>query len=335
MRSEALGLRWYDGSFAGGSFEETKTMHARDMFGPADSDNLPAAPAALATPFAWPQSGLEPMPWFPFTVAASRGHATAAARVAQRTERAYWYLRRLFAFTPRFRLLVLGRDDWARYAEVPTFGVPHLTAGGHLIVGSEPAAAWHGVSRELAALLPATKLRALVKVHGPDRSYPAGPDLAGVADALLAHEVAHLFAAQANLAFPRRWLAEAFANYALVAVLGETDTAALHRVGTLADATASLTDATPTLAEYEAAEGALDIMPSVLVQLGLTRGVFAAYAQAQVEPLARWFAQARVAPGFPGTDLADAELARMLDRDVHPAIGALVADRRPQVAKAA
>ena len=163
---------------------------------------FPAAPAALATPFAWPQSGLEPMPWFPFTVAASRGHAAAAARVAQRTERAYWYLRRLFAFTPRFRLLVLGRDDWARYAEVPTFGVPHLTAGGHLIVGSEPAAAWHGVSRELAALLPATKLRALVKVHGQDRSYPAGPDLAGVADALLAHEVAHLFAAQANLVVP-------------------------------------------------------------------------------------------------------------------------------------
>ena len=310
-------------------------MHARDTFGPADPDAHPASPAALATPFAWPQSGLEPMPWFPFTVAASRGHATAAARVAQRTERAYWYLRRLFGFTPRFRLLVLGRDDWGRYAEVPTFAVPHLTAGGHLIVGSEPAAAWHGVSRELAALLPAAKVRALVKVHGQDRSFPAGPDLAGVADALLAHEVAHLFAAQANLAFPRRWLAEAFANYALVAVLGETDTAALHRVGTLADATALLADATPTLAEYEAAEGSLDIVPSVLVQLGLTRGVFAAYAQAQAEPLARWFAQARAAPFVPGAHVADAELAQMLARDVHPAVGALVADRRPQVAKAA
>jgi hypothetical protein len=310
-------------------------MHARDLFGPADPDILPFGTTTLATPFAWPQSGLEPMPWFPFTVAASRGHAAAAARAAQRTERAYWYLRRLFGFTPRFRLLVLGPEDWARYAEVATFGVVHIAAGGHLIVGSEPAAAWHGVSRELAALLPAPKLRALVKVHGQDRTYPAGPDLAGVADALLAHELAHLFAAQAKLVFPRRWLAEAFANYALVAVLGETDTAALHLVGTLADATATLADATPTLTDYERADGALDIVPSVLVQLALTRGVFAAYAVAQAEPLARWFAQSRIALPSPGTPVADAELAQMLARDVHPAVGALVADRRPQVAEAA
>jgi hypothetical protein len=316
-------------------------MHARDMFGPADPDALPSVPsvpsfpAALATPFAWPQSGLEPMPWFPFTVAASRGHAAAAARVAQRIERAYWYLRRLFGVTPRFRLLVLGPDDWARYAEVPTFGVVHLTASGHLIVGSEPAAAWHGVSRELAALLPTATRRALVRVHGQDPTYPAGPDLAGVADALLAHDVAHLFAVQANLVFPRRWLAEAFANYALVAVLGETDTAALHLVGTLADPTASLADATPTLLEYERAEGALDVMPSVLVQLALTRGVFGAYAMAQAKPLARWFAQSRAASPGPDGPVDDAELAQRLARDVHPAIGALVADRRPPVAKAA
>ena len=311
-------------------------MHARDIFGPSDSDPgtaaFPANPAALATPFDWPQSGLEPMPWFPFTVAASRGHAIAAARIAQRTERAYWFLRRLFGFTPRFRLLVLGPDDWARYAQAPTFGVAHVTTGGHFIVGSEPAAAWHGVSRELAALLPAASLRALLKVHGRDPAYPAGPDLTGVADALIAHEVAHLFAAQAGATFPRRWLAEAFANYALVTVLGETDTAALHRVGTLADATAALADATPTLAEFEAAEGTLDVMPSVLVQLALTRGVFAAYAHAHAEPLARWFAASRVATD---AHVDEGELAEMLARDVHPAIGALVADRRMQVAMAA
>ena len=310
-------------------------MHARDIFGPADPDAVAALPAALATPFAWKQSGLEPMPWFPFTVAASRGHAVAAARIAQRTERAFWYLRRLFGFTPRFRLLVLGPADWDQYAEIPTYGVAHVTGDGHLIIGSTPAAAWHGVSRELADLLPAATVRTLVKVHGSDALYPAGPDLGGVAEALIAHEVAHLFATQARASFPRRWLAEAFANYALVAVLGETDTAALHRVGTLAEATAALADATPTLDEYEAADGALDPMPSVLVQLALTRGVFAAYAQAHAQPLARWFAASRVIPAESTRTMNARDLRTALSRDIHPAIGALVDEPRVLVAKAA
>ncbi len=310
-------------------------MHARDIFGPADPDTVAALPTALATPFAWKQSGLEPMPWFPFTVAASRGHAVAAARIAQRTERAFWFLRRLFGFTPRFRLLVLGPEDWDDYAEVPTYGSAHITRDGHLIIGSAPAAAWHGVSRELADLLPAATVRALVKVHGSDPLNPAAPDLAGVADALVAHEVAHLFAMQARASFPRRWLAEAFANYALVAVLGDTDTAALHRIGTLAEATAALTDATPTLAEYEAAEGALDPMPSVLLQLALTRRVFSAYAQAQAQPLARWFTASRVASADSLRVQSEREIKTVLSRDVHPAIGALVDEPHLVVAKAA
>lgn len=309
-------------------------MHARDMFGPPDTDALPALPAALATPFAWPQSGLEPMPWFPFTVAASRGHAATAARIAQRTERAFWYLRRLLGFTPRFRLLVLGEADWANFAEVPTFGTTHVTSDGHLVVGSKPAAAWHGVSRELAGLLDPASLRALRKVHGADPAHPAGPDLTEVAEALIAHELAHLIAMQAGSSFPRRWLAEAFANYALVAVLGETDAASLHRLGTLAEAGATLADATPTLGEYEAADGMLDAVPSVLLQLALTRGVYDAYAQAQGEPLARWFAASRMAGGAT-TNVSDRELAVTLARDIHPSIGALFAASQQPVAKAA
>src|SRR3954468_23469496 len=106
-------------------------MSPQDLFGTANH----ALAKALAKPFAWPASGLEPLPWFPFTVAASRGQLHAPARIAQRTERAYWYLRRLFRFTPRFRLLVLDRADWSKHAEVATYGMSHFTATGNLVVG--------------------------------------------------------------------------------------------------------------------------------------------------------------------------------------------------------
>src|SRR5512145_1513623 len=116
----------------------------------------PSVPTAA--PFAWRASGLEPLPWFPFTVAASRGQAAIAELVARRAERAYWHLRRLFGFTPRFRLLVLDAADWPRFGDTPAYGVAHFTAGAHLIVGATPAEAWHEVSRRFAAHLPAAVL---------------------------------------------------------------------------------------------------------------------------------------------------------------------------------
>lgn len=297
-----------------------------------------ASAAALSRPFAWPRSGLEPLPWFPFTVAASRGQIAVAADIARRTERAYRYLRSLFDFTPRFRLLVLDATDWAQFAEVPTYGISHFTANGHLIVGAQPASAWHEVGRHFAAKLPAADLRGLVAAHGRDPVFPAGPDLSDVADMLVAHELAHLIAAQAGAAFARRCLAEAFANYALVAVLGKTDPAGLHRVRTLTDAALLLADATPTLREFDDGEGTLDPVPSVLAQLALTCSVLIAYAAAGDQPLARWFAIARAAGGRKSPPDADHELGRLLTQDVHPAIGHLAtqcASWRSPVASAA
>ena len=277
---------------------------------------------ALATPFAWPASGLDPLPWFPFTVGVSRGHAKAGERVAQRTERAYWHLRKLLGVVPRFRLLVLAPGDWAQYADVEAFGACHATGDGHLVVGTEPADAWHEVSRFLALHLPGPALRTLVKAHGADAQHPTAPDLGGVADALVIHEVAHLVAAQSGAAFPRRWLAEAFANYALIAALAETEPAMLHRIGSLAEATRVLAEATPGVAEFEAADGTLEPAHAVLTQLALTRAAFAAYADAGVVPLQRWFAAAQEGRTEPD---ADHELGRMLAR-IHPALAALAPD---------
>lgn len=288
--------------------------------GESSGDERPVGPAkALATPFAWPASGLDPLPWFPFTVAVIRDATVAGERAAQRTERAYWHLRKLFGVAPRFRLLVLAPADWPRYADEAAYGVGHATRAGHLVIGTEPAVEWHAVSRFLAQHLPAAASRQLVKVHGPDRLHPTAPDLAGVADALVAHELAHVMARQAGAAFPRRWLAHAFANYALVAVLAETEPAALHRLGSLAEATRSLADLTPTVAQFEVVDGALAPAQAVLAQLALTRAAFAAYAEANVAPLQHWFAAARSGGQDP---IADHGIARHLHR-IHPALAAL------------
>lgn len=161
--------------------------------------------------------------------------------------------------------------------------------------------------------------------------HPDAPDLAGVAEALIAHELAHLIADQAGASFPARWMAEAFANYALVAVLGGTDPLGLHRIATLAEAGSLLAGDTPTVAEFEAARHTLGPVASVLVQLAMTRHAFAAYADAQAEPLARWFAMARE----PREPDADHELGRWLARDVHAAFAPLARDARRSLARAA
>src|SRR4029079_6140813 len=92
--------------------------------------------------------------WCTCTLAKSRGQVRVPARVAQRAERAYWHLRKLLHFTPRFRLLVLDRADWASFAEVPTYGMSHFTAAGNLVVGCETADAWRDIGREIARRLP-------------------------------------------------------------------------------------------------------------------------------------------------------------------------------------
>ena len=238
-------------------------------------------------------------------------------------------MRRLLRFTPRFRLLVLSREDWPRFAEVAAYGIPHFTAAAHLVVGSEPADAWNDVSRELASHLPSTALRSVCNVHGAHPVHRDAPDLRALADALMAHELARVIADQARAAFALPWLKDAFANYALVAVLGETDPAALHRLGTLAEATRELASITAHPSKL-AARPKPSPFEAVLVQLALTRAAYVTYAQERGAALARWFDLARK----PGSE-SRGDIARVLSHDVHPAIGALAVAWDREIAQAA
>lgn len=272
---------------------------------------------ALAAEREAPAAGLTPLPWFPFEVVASPSCRRAAARIARRAERAYWYLRHALDFTPRrLRLVVLDRDAWHEHAETCEFGLMHVNVAGDLIVGAEPAEAWSDISAWFAEHLDKRALGLLTSVHGQDlRTH--GPALGVLAEALIAHELAHVFAESAGVRFPRRWLAEAFANYAMVAVLGETDPLGLRRLGSLAEAAEALPEHTPPLAQFEAEFGRMDVMASVLAQLALTRGVYQTYAAAQAAPLGRLFRMfaTSAAPGM--TTSGDHDLMRALSMHAH------------------
>jgi hypothetical protein len=168
-------------------------------------------------------------------------------------------------------------------------------------------------------LAPAACAR-LRDVHGVDPVNGRGPALGTLAETLIAHDLAHRLARDTDVAFPRRWLEEAFANLALVVVLGETDPAGLHLVGSLAEAAAALDDDLPTLSEFETEFGRMDVGRSVQAELMITRAAYAAYAQHGANALARLYA-AFAAPR--DTRDADYELGRMLARRVHPAIAAI------------
>lgn len=290
---------------------------------PSQATSASTSPAD-PTPFPWPTSGLSPLPWFPFTVASSRDTTAAAERIATRTERAYWHLRKRLGELPRFRLLVLDRTDWPRFADRGEYGLSHFTAGGNLVVGSGPAAAWHDVSRELDRRLPEGVARGLVRTLGPDPRHGSGADLSLVAESLVAHDLARFLADRRGARFAAPWLLHAFANYALVSVLGETEPAALHRLGALAQAAHELSAQTLPVTLLASPGRRLTPFDAVLVQLALTRAVYLAYAERGDAPLANWFERACAAAAGPVIPDADHELGRMLADDVHPALGELV-----------
>ncbi len=291
----------------------------------SENDRLAATAPA---PFPWPASGLAPLPWFPFTVAASKDATATAERIATRTERAYWYLRKRLGDVPRFRLLVLDRADWPRFADRSEYGLSHFTARGNLVMGCEPATAWHDVSRELQRRLPPPAAHELVQVLGRDPRHGQGADLSLVAESLVAHDLARFVVDRRGARFAAPWLMHAFANYAFVAILGETEPAALHRLGALAQAAHELAAQTLPVTTLAAPGQRLTPFDAVLVQLALTRAVYLAYAERGDAPLVRWFERACSAGASSIEPDADHELGRFLTENVHAALGELVAVAR-------
>jgi hypothetical protein len=265
------------------------------------------------------RAGPAPLRGFPFSVLASRAAVATATRVALRAQDAGELVRDVLGVAPRLSLRVLDRQDWPSHAEAAPYGVTHVAANGDLVVGASAADAWHDVSSHFARSLPARELTRLVAIHGVDSKNRRGPSLEALAESLIAHEVAHLLVAQQRIVFPSRWLEEAFANYVLVAALGDNDPVGMRLVGSLAEAARALDAGMPTLAEFERRFGRLDVVSSVLAELAITRAVYAAYATRHTASLAQLFAAVKTS----ADPDADWELGRMLGSRIHPSIASI------------
>jgi hypothetical protein len=122
------------------------------------------------------------------------------------------------------QVLVLSEADWVEKCEVELFGLPNSDKGTLTVAGTEAgwwsdlaSMAGDGLQGELA-----------IVCGGPDGKLHLGDFF----DLIAVHEVAHLFC-EGQVAFPRMWLGELFANLALHAWVAQQAPDSLETLTTL------------------------------------------------------------------------------------------------------
>jgi hypothetical protein len=194
------------------------------------------------------------LPAFPFPVHVSRGVEDRRAKgVATRATEAVEWLRATTGIEPAVELFVLsGEEDWAEYAVVSIYGMPHATVGGKMVTSVDAAPLWN----ELVDLIwPDLSQGSRVEMEDV---YGRPPDLAaGVSDLAIIHEVAHLFHLLDRRPEPppSKWVAELFANVVMYGFVAEREPTTLPRVETIARATLEVsTDRLPLSDLWDYAE---------------------------------------------------------------------------------
>lgn len=155
---------------------------------------------------------------------ASAGLERRAAAVAAIAGSSWDYLARLLEHRPDVQVLVLSEADWAGKCEVELFGLPNADKGTLTVAGTD--AAWWS---DLAAMAGDDRQGELATLYGgPDGKL----DFGDFFDLIAVHEVAHLFC-EGQVAFPRMWLGELFANLALHAWVAQRAPDSLDTLTTL------------------------------------------------------------------------------------------------------
>ncbi len=140
-----------------------------------------------------------------FASAGIEGRAEAIGRIAADS---HAYLADLLGLRPEAQVLVLSEADWASKSEVPLYGLPYADDGTLIVAGTE-APFWTEAGSMVGE---ADRAELEAAYRAPDGSVAFGPFF----DLIAVHEVAHLFHI-GTVVFPRRWLAELFANLCLQA----------------------------------------------------------------------------------------------------------------------
>jgi hypothetical protein len=137
-------------------------------------------------------------------VRASEGAENQARRIAAMVGRARDWAGPILGMTPSLGLHVAGPADWVSVAAEPrlAYGLPHTSdEGDRLVVGVEPAGFFGETARSYATHADGRTRQALLSAFGD------GLDLGRFVDAIVVHELGHLYHQQVPFEFPRLWLA--------------------------------------------------------------------------------------------------------------------------------
>lgn len=255
---------------------------------------------------------LIPLSGYDFPVHVSSGCEEHAYAMAAMCQKAHRFLARTLRAQADITVLVLAPPHWPQYAAHPTYGMPHAAPDGQvLIMPGQSNPFWQSMIPTLETLSPQREAAARAVYGLPDGSL----DLSPFFNLLSIHELAHLFHAQANVQFPRKWLQEFFANLSLHTYVAKQEPGQLS---------------------------ALETFPSMVVEAGSTAYVYHALADfdrlyARVGPQNYGWYQCRLhvaakavfdAGGVGALQrlwrafapISDDQLTQILDR-VHPRLG--------------
>jgi hypothetical protein len=251
-------------------------------------------------------------------LSASQGAEAQARRIATMVERARDWSASIFGMTPAFRLDVSGPDDWPTVAAAPglTYGLPHTSdEGDRLIVGAEPGAFFAATARSYLPYTTPETREALVRAFGQEL-HPAT-----FVDAIVVHELGHLYHQQVPFDFPHLWLMELFANLVMVGYAYDVEPALVPGVEAYASAAVQAAgDLFPgSRLEDMTAPPAVSAETYVWYEMVLIAGACALWRAAGANGLRRMHTDLR----DPSLDLA-ATHARL--GQIHPAAARIIDD---------
>jgi len=170
----------------------------------------------------------------------SEGAETQAEHIASMVRRARDWTTPILGMTPTFSLHVSGPADWAAVAAVPelTYGLPHTSdEGDRLIVGAEPAGFFTATARDYLPHADRRTGEVLLGAYGDDL------DIGPFVDAIVVHELGHLYHQQVPFEFPRLWLTELFANLVMIGYVHDVEPALLPGIEAYASAAVHASEA--------------------------------------------------------------------------------------------
>jgi hypothetical protein len=164
---------------------------------------------------------------FPFPVVSTTGLEEKTTRIAERTRDARAWMSGMLGMEPQIRVEVLGREDFAERAALPSLGLPHMNEEGTMFLAGYETSTFDASIEETMTYLGPADRAAFAQAYGDP------PSVQPFVDLLSLHELAHAYHMQRGWSFQELWMGELFCNLALQGYVAEHEPAVRPALETL------------------------------------------------------------------------------------------------------